>query len=65
LLVSEVTENRSAEAKKFQASRPQNAYSGYGMPTSSGATRVKITEKTAVFTSGISTAQPNPITVCL
>ena len=29
------------------------------------ATRVKITEKTAVLTSGMNTAQPNPITVCL
>jgi len=31
----------------------------------SGATRVKMTENTAVLTSGMKIAQPNPITVCL
>ena len=35
------------------------------MPTSIVATRVKITEKTAVLTSGMKIAQPKPITVCL
>ena len=35
------------------------------MPVSIGATRVKITEKTAVFTSGMKIAQPKPMTVCL
>jgi hypothetical protein len=35
------------------------------MSMSSGATRVKITVKTAVFTSGMKIAQPKPITACL
>ena len=43
--VSETTEKRSDEAKKFQATSPQNAYTGYGAPTSIVATRVKITVK--------------------
>ena len=63
--MSDVTEKRSAEEKKFQATSPQNAYTGYGMPTSIAATRVKITEKMAVLTSGMKIAHPNPITVCL
>ncbi len=35
------------------------------MPVSIGATRVKMTEKIAVLTSGMTMAQPTPITVCL
>ncbi len=63
--VSEVTANRSEEAVKFQTSSPQYAKSGYGIPASIGATRVKMTEKIAVFTSGMKIAQAKPIAVCL
>jgi hypothetical protein len=35
------------------------------MPTSIGATRVKMTEKTAVFSNGMNTAHPKPMIVCL
>src|SRR5207247_4825893 len=63
--VSDVTEKVSDEAKKVHATSPQKAYTGYARPTSMAATRVKITEKIAVFTSGMKIAQPNPITVCL
>src|SRR5438128_4654724 len=65
LLVSELTAKRSEEARKFHAARPQYANIGYGTSVEIGATLVKMTENTAVFTSGMNTAQPNPITVCL
>src|SRR6266849_7972127 len=65
LLVRDVTENRSADEKKFHATRPQKAYTGYGRPTSITATRVKITEKIRGFTRGMKIAHPNPMTVCL
>src|SRR5262245_58289377 len=65
LAVNEVTANRSADEKKFHAIRPLNANSGYGIPVSRGATREKMTEKITVLMSGMNTAQPNPITVCL
>src|SRR4051794_7709400 len=65
LLVRELVANRNDDAKKFQANSPVYAKSGYGIPASIGATRVKITENTIVFTSGMKIAHPNPITVCL
>src|SRR5712692_3298240 len=65
LPVKDETANRKAAAEKFHVSNPQYAKSGYGMPVSSGATRMKMTEKTAVFTSGMNIAQPNPMIVCL
>src|SRR6187399_59442 len=65
LLVRETTENRSDEASRFHAHKPQYANSGYGTPVSIGATRMNTTENTAVFTSGMKMAQPNPMIVCL
>src|ERR671931_2745161 len=65
LLVSDTTAKRCDAAKKFQASSPQYAKTGYGSPVSIGATRMKMSEKTAVLTSGMKIAQPTPITVCL
>ena len=65
LAVSDVTANRSADAVKFHASRPQYANSGYGTGVDTGATRVKTSEKMIVFRSGVASAQPNPMTVCL
>src|ERR1700730_1952567 len=65
LPVNERIEKRSDDAKKFQARKPQYAKSGYGTGVSIRATLVKMTEKTAVFTSGMKIAQANPITVCL
>src|SRR5436190_14509956 len=63
--VSEFTANRSDEANRFQAIRPVYEKIGYGMPVSSGATRTKMTEKMRVFSSGMNTAQPKPMIVCL
>ena len=57
--------NRSDEAKKFQNIRPVYAKIGYGTSVSSFATRVKMTEKRTVLTSGMKMAQPNPMTACL
>src|SRR6266550_287011 len=63
--VNDVTANRSAEAVKFQASSPQYANKGYGTRVSTGATRMKITEKMMVFDVGLRSAHPSPIAVCL
>ena len=65
LLLSEVAEKRNDEARKFHATRPVYANIGYGMPVSTRATRVKMTEKMMVLMMGISTAHPKPIAVCL
>ena len=65
LLVRETIANFNDEAKKFQVRSPVKANSGYGMPASIFATRMKTTENTAVFTSGMKIAQAKPSTVCL
>ena len=56
LLESELVANFTPDAKKFQTARPQYDHTGYGAPVSKGATRVKITEKSAVLSSGMNTA---------
>src|SRR4029079_16608355 len=63
--VSELTEKRSADAKKFHARSPVYANTGYGTPTLIGATRMNTTENRMVLMTGMNTAQPKPITVCL
>src|SRR5579864_5515151 len=63
--VRALTANRRADAVKFQVRRPRNAKSGYGTVTCNGATRMKMTENTAVLSSGMNTAQPNPMIACL
>src|SRR5687767_7359978 len=65
LAVKDPTENLSDEANRFHASSPAYEKTGYGTPTSSGATFMNTTEKMTVLTSGVKMAQPNPMIVCL
>ena len=53
MLESDTDANFNDDAKKFQASSPVKANSGYGTPTSMRATRVNTTEKMIVLTTAV------------